>query len=92
MLFSALALLALSAGSALAAGDVTATTDTVGVNFLGASGGIKFFLNEDDTKFIMVKQNKLQELNEDGSKCTGSSCGAINVAGQVGLKRSLLCL
>lgn len=74
-------LLAIAAAlSSASANDVTASTDTVTVEFLGASGGLKIFPAEDTKGFIMVQQAKLEEVGADGSRVGGGA--SINMAGQ----------
>eukprot|EP00462_Mataza_sp_D1_P021703 CAMPEP_0175134026 /NCGR_PEP_ID=MMETSP0087-20121206/7963_1 /TAXON_ID=136419 /ORGANISM="Unknown Unknown, Strain D1" /LENGTH=308 /DNA_ID=CAMNT_0016416569 /DNA_START=60 /DNA_END=986 /DNA_ORIENTATION=+ len=57
-----------------------ASTDTVSVDFIGSSGGLKLFLKANTSSFVMIQQDKLQEVDKDGAKVGGK--GAFwNLAG-----------
>lgn len=57
--------------------DQTATTGSVTAEFMGASGGMKLFT--DSSRFLMISQEKLQEVSSTGGACP--KCTSINVAG-----------
>lgn len=79
------------AGKGKADGDITdvttddaqAETGRVAFDFMGASGGMKI-RNVDDTlpsRWVMLQQDKLEELTASGAKVGGSN-GAMNMAGK----------
>ena len=74
--FTSLAIL----GAHVSAADLSVSTDKVTASFLGASGGLKLF-NIETEGYLMVQQAKIEEVTPDGSKCNGSGCLSINVAG-----------
>jgi len=63
--------------------DIEASTDAVGVEFLGASGGLKIFPKSADIggAWIMVQQDKLEEVTVDGKRVNGPG-KKMNMAGQ----------
>lgn len=63
--------------------DAQAETGRVAFDFMGASGGMKI-RNVDDTlpsRWVMLQQDKLEELTASGAKVGGSN-GAMNMAGK----------
>jgi len=58
--------------------DEEASTGAVTVQYMGASGGMKLFPNGKSSDYIMVQQDKLEEIQPDG-KATSNK---LNVAGQ----------
>lgn len=60
------------------AADEEASTGAVTVQYMGASGGMKLFPNGVESDYIMVQQDKLEEIEPDG-KATNNK---LNVAGR----------
>jgi len=72
MIYPLLALSALLAVSFAAEGDDTATTDTVSVDFMGASGGFKIYFTDSPGEFVQVSQSGLREIDANGSSVGGT--------------------
>lgn len=58
-------------------GASNSSTDGVTVDYVGASGGLKLYLNDNANKYIFVQQDKLEEVTADG-KATNNTLNMTN--------------
>lgn len=74
---SLVALALASFGSGAAGANVDASTDAVTVQYMGSSGGMKIFNKKNTSKWIMVQQDKLEEV----AASKGGKPNKLNMAG-----------
>eukprot|EP00121_Abeoforma_whisleri_P005800 Awhi_evm1s5259 len=61
--------------------DEEVSTERVTAKFLGASGGMRLCVDNDTQDCIQIDQDKLEEVNADGSNCQNDRCFKLNPTG-----------